>query len=261
MPKALNAWLFYKVFSPGILVVVAMPVALFSIQHFSPGKLNSYRNNTYKIAFYRLNNYRFHLDTCSGVSSSNWRFSDGFKSYNGDKSIDVYDYKVCNLITRVVNYLSATRLKIKFTPTWSCSFSPFNFSARQRILSCNQNNIQKMLLSAGFWASHAVCWSQTEDHIVKNLILINCKQQGNNSTCCSMMSLLITMISLNMLACSSNVAWSTTIKPLIDNWVFLKIHYSEEHLLRQRCLNQNYQTFWKTTEWYWMIFRCVGISL
>ena len=99
------------------------------------------------------------------------------------------------------------------------------------------------------------------DHRLKFLILINCKQQGHNSTCCSMMSLLITMISLNMLACSSNVAWSTTIKPLIDNWVFLKIHYSEEHLLRQRCLNHNYQTFWKTTEWYWMIFRCVGTSL
>ena len=138
-------------------------------------------------------------------------------------------------------------------------FQPGNESSPETQIS--KFDVQKMLLSAGFGASHAVCWSQTEDHIMKNLILINCKQQGNNSTCCSMMSLLITMISLNMLACSSNVAWSTTIKPLIDNWVFLKIHYSEEHLLRQRCLNHNYQTFWKTTEWYWMIFRCVGISL
>ena len=121
-------------------------------------------------------------------------------------------------------------------------------------------DVQKMLLCAGFRASHAVCWSQIEDHIVKNLILINCKQQGHNSTCCSMMSLLITMISLNMLACSSKVAWSTTIKPLIDNWAFLKSHYSEGNLLLQRCLNYNCQTY-ATTEWYWKIFRCVGISL
>ena len=105
----------------------------------------------------------------------------------------------------------------------------------------------KVLLGAGFRASHAVCWSQIEDPII--MILINRKQQGRNSTCCSMMSLLITMISLNMLACSSNVAWSTTIKPLIDNWAFLKSHYSEGNLLLQRCLNYKCQTF-ETTEWY-----------
>ena len=90
-------------------------------------------------------------------------------------------------------------------------------------------DVQKMLLCAGFRASHAVCWSQIEDHIVKNLILINCKQQGHNSTCCSMMSLLITMISLNMLACSSNVAWSTTNKPF-DR----QLSVSKKSLLRRK---------------------------
>ena len=211
-------------------------------------------------SLYKLYIYKFYFDTCLGDSSSIGRLSGWFKSYNGDKAFDIYDYKVCYLITRGVNYLNATRLKIKLTPTWSCSFSPFNFSARQRILSCNQNNTQKTLLSAGFGPSHVVCWSQIEDLVMNNLILINCKQQGHNSTCCSMMSLLITMISLNMLACSSKVAWSTTIKPLIDNWAFLKSHYSEGNLLLQRCLNYNCQTY-ATTEWYWKIFRCVGISL
>ena len=209
-------------------------------------------------SLYKLYIYKIYYDTCLGDSSSIGRLSGWFKSYNGDKAFDIYDYKVCYLITRGVNYLNATRLKIKLTPTWSCSFSPFNFSARQRILSCNQNNTQKTLLSAGFGPSHAVCWSQTEDPII--MILINCEQQGHNSTCCSMMSLLITMISLNMLACSSKVAWSTTIKPLIDNWAFLKSHYSEGNLLLQRCLNYNCQTY-ATTEWYWKIFRCVGINL
>ena len=171
--------------------------------------------------------YKIYYDTCLGDSSSVGRLSGWFKSYNGDKAFDIYDYKVCYLITRGINYLNATRLKIKLTPTWSCSFSPFNFSARQRILSCNQNNTQKTLLSAGFGPSHAVCWSQTEDPII--MILINCEQQGHNSTCCSMMSLLITMISLNMLACSSNVAWSTTIKPF-DR----QLSVSKKSLLRRK---------------------------
>ena len=47
---------------------------------------------------------------------------------------------------------------------------------------------------------------------------------------------------------------------LIDNWAFLKSHYSEGNLLLQPCLNYNCQTY-ATTEWYWKIFRCVGISL
>ena len=33
-------------------------------------------------------------------------------------------------------------------------------------------------------------------------------------TCCSMMSLLIIMISLNMLACSSRVAWNVILKTI-----------------------------------------------
>ena len=76
-----------SVFSPGILAVVAMPVALFSIQHFFPEKSNSSSNSTHLIepvthtsknllyskvtmhcqrhsSLYKLYIYRFYSDPC-----------------------------------------------------------------------------------------------------------------------------------------------------------------------------------------------------
>ena len=209
-------------------------------------------------SLYKLYIYKIYYDTCLGDSSSIGRLSGWFKSYNGDKAFDIYDYKVCYLITRGVNYLNATRLKIKLTPTWSCSFSPFNFSARQRILSCNQNNTQR-----GSWAlvlDHPMLFA---DHRLKILSSWFWSTANNKDT---------TRPAAPWCPCWSPWSpWTCWPAPptspevqlsnlLIDNWAFLKSHYSEGNLLLQPCLNYNCQTY-ATTEWYWKIFRCVGISL
>ena len=56
-----------------------------------------------------------------------------------------------------------------------------------------------------------IVWISIAKFISVKMILV---MLNTTNTCCSMMSLLIIMISLNMLACSSRVAWNIILKTI-----------------------------------------------
>ena len=106
--------------------------------------------------------------------------------------------------------------------TWSCWFSPFNFSARPRILSLGLDWMRP-LWSISLFSQMEDTFESAKSAQSKFWIIFITK-----STCCSMMSLLIIMISLYMLACSSRLAWNINLKTIsTTDWCWLQYRGNE----------------------------------